>query len=171
MLVAPPVSFEAISQDGINACLVAWEHKMGPLNRPDYGRGRFHGLRHDGRLLAVTGADQLIPAETCGLRRSEAIELTRLCAARPSLCRVALRLWREFVFPDLSAAWDCPWAISYQDANLHSGNTYRLDGWVRIGATRSGTDKRAAGGTRKGRNKVVWGWHPDAQLRADRKAA
>jgi hypothetical protein len=168
----PLVSFEAITLGEMNACLLAWEHKMGPLQRPDFGFSRFHGLRHNGELVAVVAADQMIAPETCGLRRHEALELTRLCACRPSLCRVALRLWREFVFPSLSDSWGKPWAISYQDRNLHDGDTYRFDGWVPIGTTRSGTDKRAAGGEpRRGRNKRVWAWHPDPLTRAEKKAA
>lgn len=171
LLLPPLVAFDAITLDEINGCLVAWGHKMGPLQHPDYGRSRFHGLRHAGELVAVVATDQMIPPETCGLRRDEAMELSRLCAERPDLCRVALRLWREFVFPALASAWGTPWAISYQDRNLHNGNTYRFDGWVPVGQTRSGTDSRGAGGDRRGRNKTVWAWNPDAAARAERRAA
>jgi hypothetical protein len=165
-LVEPLVSFEPISRVEINDCLIAWDHKMGPLNRPNYGRARYHGVRHDGQLVAVAGTDQMIPAETCGLRRDQALELTRICAARPDLCRVALRLWREFVFPALSDAWETPWAISYSDNQLHEGDLYRFDGWLRVGNTRSGTDTRGDGEARKGRNKTVWAWCADDLARA-----
>lgn len=171
LLLPALVAFDAITLDEINRCLVDWDHKMGPLQRPDFGFARFHGLRHSGELVAVVAADQLIPPETCGLRREEAMELTRLCACRPDLCRVALRLWREFVFPALSRSWGTPWAISYQDRRLHSGNVYRFDGWVPIGRTRSGTDQRGAGGGRVGRDKTVWGWHADGALRVERRVA
>ena len=85
------------------------------------------------------------------LTRENTIELARLCAVRPGLCRVALRLWREGVFPLLGYQT----AISYQDADLHNGNTYRFDGWQRIAYSRSGTDTRSG---RKGRNKWIWLW-------------
>lgn len=64
---------------------------------------------------------------------------------------MVLRLWREFVFP----AMGYQFAISYQDAALHSGNLYRFDGWTRIGYSSSGTDARSG---RRGRNKFIWQW-------------
>jgi len=51
----------------------------------------------------------------------DAVELSCLCAAKPDLCRLALRLWRSFAFPTIAAARGCRWAVSYQDAVLHSG--------------------------------------------------
>lgn len=165
-LLDPLVSFDSISLHEMNACLVAWGHKMGPWERPDYGAARFHGLRHDGRLVAVTATDGLI-RDTCGLTRGEAMELGRVCAEREHLNRVAVRLWREFVFPAICKTTGQSWALSYQDAVLHSGNLYRFDGWVRLGTSRSGTDQRSG---KKGRNKVIWGWQlPSA--RAERIAA
>lgn len=166
MSLFPMVTFDAISLDELNECLAAWQHKMGPLNRPRFKPECAHGLRFNGQLLAVAATEPMIAEQTCGLHRDEALELARVCAARPDLCRVAVRLWREFVFPTVASAWGCSWAISYQDAVLHGGDLYRFDGWVRLGFTRSGTDQRGADGVRKGRKKAVWGWHPDAQLRA-----
>jgi hypothetical protein len=100
------------------------------------------------------------------LTRANTIELARLCAVRPGLCRVALRLWREFVFPRMGYEV----AISYQDADLHNGNTYRFDGWTREAFSHSGTDKRSG---RKGRNKWIWVWRRPAAMAAaeERKAA
>lgn len=146
-----PVTFETISRDVLNDCLVEWGHRMGPVRRPS--RGWSHGLACDGRLLAVVATDTLIRPRVAGFSRRWAVELSRLCAARSDLCRVALRLWRSFVFPALGADRGYRWAISYQD--LHSGNLYRFDGWVRLATSRSGTDPRTG---RKGRRKVVWGW-------------
>jgi hypothetical protein len=164
MLAPPIVHVEAIDRDQLNRALVAWEHKMGPWTRPDYGAERFHGLFHNGELVAVSATGSLI-AETCaGLRRHEAIELGRLCAARPGLCRAMLRLWREFVFPALGH----PWAVSYQDSVEHTGNLYRFDGWVQLGTSRSGTDKR---GERRGRSKIIWGWAHTAEAMEQRRAA
>ncbi len=163
--LTPLITFDAIDQDELNACLVAWEHKMGPLHRPRYGIiGGAHGLRHEGRLVAVVATEKMIAAETCGISRDKGFELVRVCAERPGLCRVAVRLWREFVFPGFAAAGGFTWAISYQDAVQHKGDLYRNDGWVRLGSTSSGTDKRGREGTRHGRRKVVWGWTADEQL-------
>lgn len=156
MLLLPPlISFDAISRNELNKCLVAWGHKMGPWNRPDYGCEVFHGLQHNGDLVAVTAAARLIPKVTAGLSRDDAFELGRVCAARRDLNRVALRLWREFVFPAMCRAHGWTWAISYQDAALHSGDLYRFDGWVRLGHSSSGTDARSGA---RGRRKVIWGW-------------
>lgn len=156
-LVAPLATFEAVDMDLLNACLLGWGHRMGPLRRP-FRSGPFHALMHHGRPVAVCAAAPLIRRECCGLSRHEAVELARVCAARPDLCRVAVRMWRELVLPALPQAW----AVSYQDAVEHSGNLYRFDGWVRLGISRSGTDQRSG---RKGRSKVIWGWHPDPTVR------
>lgn len=161
-LLPPPVSFEAVDLATLNGCLVSWGHKMGPLNRP-FKVGPFHALCHHGQPVAVCAAAHLITAEVCGLPRCEAIELARVCAVRPDLCRVALRLWREFVLPVLPQQW----AISYQDAMQHSGNLYRFDGWVAVGSSSSGTDKRSG---RRGRRKVIWAWHPDPDKRREMAA-
>jgi hypothetical protein len=159
MLFPPIAHLEAIDRGVLNRALVAWQHKMGPWERPDFGKARFHGLFHNGELVAIAATDQLI-AETCaGLGRHEALELGRLCAVRPGLCRPMLRLWREFIFP----AYGYRWAVSYQDAIEHSGNLYRFDGWVKLGTSSSGTDQRSGA---KGRRKVIWGWSatPGAML-------
>ena len=147
------------------ACVLLskWGHKMGEIHRGNQ-EGWNHVLLHGGIPVAVTCASLI--ATTVGgapfLNRENCIELSRLCAVRPGLCRVMLRMWREFIFPSLGYAN----AISYQDAELHNGNTYRFDGWQRIGFSRSGTDTRSG---RKGRSKYVWLWPPqnaDAMMEA-----
>lgn len=135
-----PVRFEAIRREDLNACLTAWGHKMGPVRRPTGGWS--HGLFHGDALVAVAATDTLIRAQFAGLGREEAVELSCLCAARPDLCRVVLRLWRAFVFPELAAKRGYSWAVSYQDAQVHSGNLYRFDGWRRLSVSRSGIDTR-----------------------------
>lgn len=159
----PDVTFRSIDRHTLNQCLVAWDHKMGPVRRPTGGWS--HALLVDGEPVAVAATDTLIRPRVAGLTRHEAVELPRLCAARPDLCRVALRLWRSFVFPALREECGFSWALSYQDPALHSGNLYRFDGWVRLATSRSGTDPRSG---RKGRRKIIWGWRaaPDAPVRA-----
>ncbi len=148
-------SFSPITIHEANEALVDWNHRMGPLHRGNQG-ATCHGLWHGEELVAVTMVSTLITEDadyggSFPVRRDNCCELSRLCAARPGLCRVALRLWREFVFPTLGYRY----AISYQDADLHSGNTYRFDGWKRVAFSRSGTDMRSG---RKGRNKWIWVW-------------
>ena len=170
-LFGPLVSFDAIEHADLNECLVLWGHKMGPLHRPRFGEfGGAYGLRHNGQLVAVVAHEKMIAAETCGIGRHEAFELARVCAARSGLCRVAVRLWREFVFPDAARSGGYSWAISYQDRVQHRGEIYRNDGWVRLGHTSSGTDQRGREGVRRGRRKTVWGWTLDGQLMADARA-
>lgn len=163
-ILPPSVAFDRIDIDDLNRCLMAWDHKMGPLHRPDIGLVLAHGLMHRGSLVGVVATADLVRAHTVqGLGRSEAVELARVCAARRDLCRVLVRMWREFILPDLRR----PWGISYQDAVIHGGDLYRFDGWVRLGTSRSGTDQRSG---RKGRSKIVWGWHADPAERAARAA-
>lgn len=165
LLIDPLVSFDLIDRDELNWCLTKWDHRMGENRRPTAYGAWDYGLRHNGVLVAVTSADTLI-RETCAgiLLRSEAVELSRVCAARRDLCRVAVRLWREFVFPALCESRGFAWAVSYQDAALHSGDLYRFDGWVRlVKASSSTTDPRTG---RAGRERWVWGWHADPAERA-----
>ena len=145
------VSFDRCELAEANRLLKQWEHRMGPLHRGNQG-AVCHVLLYAGEPHAVTTASDLImePRKIAPhITRESAIELSRLCAKRGGLCRVALRLWREFVFPTMGKGF----AISYQDADLHSGNTYRFDGWQKIAFSRSGTDTRSG---RPGRKKWIW---------------
>lgn len=138
----PIASFEAVPLADANALLTRWGHKMGPCLRGN-SLGWSHALMHEGQPVAVTVTASLIRERVGGaaeLTRDNTIELARLCAVRGGLCRVAIRLWREFVFPALGYAN----AISYQDADLHNGNTYRFDGWKRLPKiAHSGKDTRS----------------------------
>lgn len=151
----PLVGFAPIDLATANKCLEQWGHKMGPLLRGNEA-GTHFALTHHGRPVGVACQSTLIREAVGGdhgmpLDRETTCELSRLCAERPHLCRVVLRLWREFVFPTLGYRF----AISYQDADIHNGNTYRFDGWRRIAYSRSGVDQRSG---RRGRNKWVWLW-------------
>ena len=127
---------------------------MGKLERGN-SKGLHYALYENGRAVALTMAASLIRECVGGgadyMVRENTIELARLCAERPGLCRVALRLWREFVFPKMGYRY----AMSYQDADLHNGNTYRFDGWKRVAFSHSGTDTRSG---RPGRSKWIWQW-------------
>lgn len=157
--MVPIAAFQECSLDDANRMLIAWSRKMGPLNRgtEGYAKPGCYVLLHEQTAVAVTTHSTLIRDHVGGglghITRTNGIELSRLCAARPHLCRVAIRCWREFVFAGLGI----PYAISYQDADLHSGNTYRFDGWKRSPEqSRSGTDSRATGLAKKGRTKWIW---------------
>lgn len=152
----PFVWFGPVDLDVANECLTTWAHKMGPFTRPaEYGAWA-HALVVRDEPVAITVAATLIRATVGGglstLSRDNTVELARLCAVRSGLCRVALRMWREFVFPTLGY----PTALSYQDADLHNGDTYRFDGWKRVAFIRGGNVDQRSG--RKARNKYVWLW-------------
>lgn len=161
MLLPPLAVVQEISRDEANGYLVAWGHRLGALERPEFAPDRAHALLHHGKAVAVTTASTLsTPRVGAGwecLTRENTIELSRLCAARRELTRAMLRLWRELIFPSLGKVH----AVSYQDAAMHRGDLYRFDGWRRLGETRSGMDARAVG--YRCRRRVIWGWlQPEA---------
>ena len=166
MMIAPVVHIERINRDQLNRCLVDWGHRMGPFTRPAYAIDAHYALFHNGAAVAVTSASDTVRevvAQT-GLRRDQCVELARLCAARPHLCRPMLRLWREFIFPALAERHGRQIAVSYQDEALHSGDVYRFDGWAMIGkGGGTGTDNRTG---RKGRKLGVWAWPPSVAREA-----
>lgn len=160
MLVAPIAHVEAIDRSELNRLLEAWEHRMGLLTRPCYAIEAHHALFQNGEPVAVTAAGDTVREVIgqTGIRRDEAVELIRLCAARRHLCRVMLRLWREMIFPPIAARHGRRIAISYQDEALHSGDTYRFDGWIVLGKGGGGGADRRTG--RAGRKMRIWGWPP-----------
>lgn len=155
----PIASFDSIDIVSANQLLVSWGHRMGPLERGNSGSQHCHALFTHAEPVGLACTSSLIRERVGGglgyMTRDNTIELSRLCAANPWACRVVLRLWRELVFPGTGAKF----AISYQDANLHTGNVYRFDGWKRAAFSRSGRDSRSG---RPGRNKWIWVW-PDVE--------
>lgn len=155
-MMFPVAAFDSIPLAEANGLLRLWGHKMGPLERGNTSGLHCHALFVHGEPVALACTSSLIRECVGGglghLTRENTIELSRLCAAAPWACRVALRLWRETVFPGTGYAY----AVSYQDADLHTGNTYRFDGWQRAAFSSSGTDSRTG---RKGRRKWIWVWH------------
>lgn len=167
----PLVEFRSIERSEANQCLESWGHKIGAIRRPNNTEW-CHGLFHAGEAVGVTATNDLVAGSVGGksgidLGRHNTIELARLCAGRENLNRVLLRMWREFVFVDLPYEF----AVSYQDADLHTGDTYRNDGWLRLPSMScSGTDQRSG---RKGRRKWIWLWRKggvDALRSAAKKA-
>ena len=143
------VIFRRITMTEANAMLARWEHRMGPVQRAMNGRA--HGLFVATELVAVTTTHTTVMPRVAGMDRAECLELSRLAAAGPQWCRVALRLWREVVLPASGRSW----GISYSDNAIHGGGLYRFDGWTVLGRSRSGTDTRSG---RPGRDKTIWGW-------------
>ncbi|MES2753825.1 MAG: hypothetical protein V4659_04095 [Pseudomonadota bacterium] len=140
--------------------LVDWGHKMGPIRRPTFALDAHHVLFQHGAPVAVASCGETVREVVgqTGILRADCIELVRLCAARRDLCRVMLRLWREMVFPEMARAHGRPLAISYQDRALHSGDTYRFDGWLAIGkGGGGGADSRTGA---PGRKMTIWAWPP-----------
>jgi antitoxin VapB len=163
MLITPVCHIEAIDRDRLNSLLVEWGHKMGPYNRPSYAIEAHHALMHHGTPVAVTAASDTVREVVgkTGIRRDQCVELARLCACRPHLCRAMLRLWREFIAPAVAAVHHRQIAISYQDADLHSGQTYRFDGWRVIGrGGGGGTDARTG---RRSRDLRIWAYPLDGR--------
>lgn len=151
----PLASMDSIDIVTANGLLVEWGHRMGALNRGNSAALQCHALFAHSEPIALATTSSLIRERVGGglghMTRENTVELSRVCAANPWACRVVLRLWRELVFPALGYEF----AISYQDACMHTGNLYRMDGWHRAGYSSSGTDSRTG---RKGRNKWIWVW-------------
>lgn len=162
----PLASFRRVELAFANGLLEEWGHLMGPNRRPQFRATQAHVLFHGEHPQAVTTTDALIAPRVGGARwltRDNCIELSRLCAVRKDLCRVALRLWREYVFPLQGKEW----AMSYQDMDAHTGNTYRFDGWTCVAVKqgqRKGVDTRSG---RPNRIKKVWVWPPAKDRRAE----
>lgn len=161
MLIAPIAHVETIDRSELNRLLVAWGHRMGPMTRPSYTIEAHHALYHNGEPVAVTACGEPVREVVgqTGIRRDQAVELTRLCAARRDLCRVMLRLWREMIFPPVAAANRREVAVSYQDEALHNGDVYRFDGWLLLGKGGGGGKDTRTG--RPGRKMKIWGWPPE----------
>jgi len=167
----PLVSFDQIELPEANKLLVEFGHKMGALNRGNQGAW-CHAMFHEGEPVGVVTASWLIGRHLGGCdrkwHRDNVVELSRLAAARSGLCRVVLRAWREFALPAIANQNGFVAAVSYQDRVMHSGATYRNDGWRKIGTSHSGTDTRSG---RPGRNKAIWLWELDLHNARDSRLA
>lgn len=161
-LIPPILHLEAIERAEANKLLFAWGHRMGPYARPNYTIEAHYAMFAHGEPVALAMAGETVRevVGNTGIRRDQCVELVRLCAARPHLCRPMLRLWREVVWPSLAATHRREIAVSYQDEALHSGDVYRFDGWCLIGRGGGGGPDTRTG--RPGRKMKIWAWPPSA---------
>lgn len=165
LLTIPIVGLMPISVDHANALLVAWEHKLGPVNRPFHQEA--FALEHDGRPVAVAVSGSIVSATVAGYDRGEVVELTRQAAApdSPWANRVLIRLWRECC-ARLWPCWPVRAAVSYSKNSMHRGDLYRFDGWEKVtesaGSSGGGawSRKRYATDAVHG-SKTLWLWRYD----------
>jgi len=159
--ITPIAHLEAIDRSAANTLLDRWGHKMGPIRRPNFTINAHHALFHHGQPVAVASCGETVREVVgqTGIRRDQCVELVRLCAARRDLCRVMLRLWREMVFPEVAMVHGRILAVSYQDRALHTGATYRFDGWSAIGKGGGGGPDSRTGAP--GRKMTIWAWPPE----------
>lgn len=154
--------FEELDPAEANALCVAWDHDLGPCNRP-FGMQAW-AFAIDGQRVAVAISASTVSATLRGSlvdvqwRRDEVVELARLCAANHWANRVMLRWWRE-VAALRWPYWPIRAAVSYSDRGK-TGNLYRLDGWRLIadncGSSGGGTWTGKRTGNHKG--KKLWDW-------------
>lgn len=163
LLATAPVTAESISVAEANALLVAWQHRLGPLNRPFSQRA--YALLVDGVPVSLAMSASAVSGTVADLRRDQVVELARLCSAPGGAwaSRVMIRLWRE-VFAQRWPDWSVKAAISYSQNAHHRGDLYRFDRWEKIRDDaghppgRSATwAKYDAGDVRRG-PKSLWMW-------------
>lgn len=156
----PIVQLRAIEPDEADHYLTAWEHPLGPLNRPF---GREDWLREvEGKPIALASSASV--AGVCvrrfgkdgrpapeSISRRACVELARISRHpdHPRALRAMLRDWTDHLAP----AWqDCPaeWAVSYAMPG-HPGHIYHADGWTNWGRRKAST----GGGTWSGPGRAI----------------
>ena len=147
------VSLEPTPLATVRRLLDEWGHSRGYISRPIPCDA--HVLRAHGRAVALTVTSELVHPPIAGnLYRDDAVELARLCSADPAWTRVALRVWREAVWPPYRRKW----AITYVEDHVHTGDTFRFDGWRRL--ARVGPAREPQTGRKTG-PKTIYGWCRD----------
>lgn len=170
------VRVEPIGRAECNGLLTAWEHQLGPCNRP-FGQDRWL-LIVAGRPVALAVSGSLVSPT---LRdetdrewpRREVVELARIARHpdEPWSLRVMLRLWREVLAGEWSH-WTPGLLVSYALPG-RTGDMYRFDGWTKVrevkrsspGVGSTWAKPSASDAVGNGR-KTLWVYH-----RADRIAA
>lgn len=157
--------FAPVSLMEANALLREWGHYLGPVQRPFGAQAWLLDVQGEPTGVAVSC---FTVSPTVGpYRRSEVVELARLCSAPGEAwaTRVTLRLWRE-VAARRWPYWRVRAAIAYSQNARHDGRLYRFDGWERIrsdsgnatGMTSTWTRVRPANHPARGA-KSLWLWH------------
>jgi hypothetical protein len=178
MNLFPLACWDVCEDDEADAALVEWGHFLGACERP-FGRQSF-ALRLDGKLAAVAVSASTVNGHCGGYRRREVVELVRLCSSPEDaeLTRVALRLWRVTapeswlrlmnrldLVRERKWLWEVKAVVSYANALRHSGDIYRFDGWVNVGAVKGSTGGGTHSSRKKAEEKTVWAYLLDAAER------
>lgn len=145
MSLFPLCSFERIDNHEANCKLVEWGHYLKGCNRP-YGKQSF-GLFFKGKLVSVAVSATLVKSSCFGYKRTETVELARLCTdpSHRAMTRVCLRLWRECAADQWAEYWPVKQLASYSRRDRHTGSIYRFDGWQHVCITRA---SKVGNGTR-----------------------
>lgn len=149
-----------------NRLLIAWEHKLGPCNRPFHQEA--FALHVLDRPVSVAISASIVNGPvgnadgSIAYARNEVVELARQASCEPWANRVMIRLWREVCAP-LWPCWPVKAAVSYSHNGMHTGDIYRFDGWERwktnAGSTGGGTWGRKRLGTDAVYGKkTLWGY-------------
>lgn len=158
--VGDAAGLSLITLTDANRLLEAWQHYLGPVNRP-FGSQAW-ALTLDGHPISVAVSASAVSATAAGLRRQELVELARLCTHPEQrwATRPMLRLWRE-VAARRWPYWPTAAAIAYSQNSRHDGALYRFDGWTKVaddcGSSGGGawSRPRTAGDATHGR-KTLW---------------
>ena len=167
-----PVAIEAVNRNAANVLLEAWDHPLGPCNRP-FGQdhwllivaGRAVALAVSASIVSPTIRDE----EDRTWQRNKVLELARIARHpdAPWSLRPMLRLWREALAPSWSH-WQAGLLVSYSLPGT-PGDLYRFDGWRKArtvkrsapGKTSTWGKPSAADAIGDGR-KGLWCWHTEA---------
>ena len=135
LLIAPAAGLAQVPLSAANALLAGWGHYLGECHRP-FGAHAWV-LEIAGEPVSVAVSASTVSATVAGLRRTEVVELARLCTAPTArwATRVMLRLWREVAVPAWPY-WAVVAAVAYSQNGRHDGSIYRFDGWTKVGDNR-----------------------------------
>lgn len=133
MNLFPLVTWDRCDNRLTDGLLVAWEHWLGPCNRP-FGVQSFV-LSLGGEPVSVAVSASTVNKRCGGYARKEVVELARLCSHpdHRDLTRVSLRLWRVTAARAWEEYWPVRAYVSYANAIRHKGDIYRFDGWEKVG--------------------------------------
>jgi hypothetical protein len=179
LLDRPPALFgdsivrvEPIDRKTAGGLLIAWDHPLGPCDRP-FGQdhwllvvaGRPVALAVSASIISPTIRDE----HDATWPRNRTLELARIARhpEAPWAMRVMLRLWREALVPEWTH-WTPELLVSYAMPGK-TGDIYRFDGWTFVrwtkpakpGASSTWSHSSATDQLGDGR-KGLWVWHRSA---------